>query len=107
MVKRYLLLLVLFGLTAVLLSRCMMWVFGTGHGPSHQMPERTKTIEKDIPEKDARLTLDVPSLFAGEEATLVLTTSRTKNNATLTGTRSLFLSNACGSPKQGMLTTMS
>lgn len=61
------------------------------HGPSHQMPERAKTAEKEIPEKDARFTLDIPPLSAGEEATLVLTASRIRNGAPLTGAMVTFL----------------
>ena len=89
--KRCLLLLFLFGITAVPLSGCMMWMPGTGHGSTHQMPVRAKTIEKEIPEKDARLTVDVPPLTAGEEATLVLTASRIQNGTPLTGAMVNFL----------------
>jgi len=91
MMKRYLLLLVFFGITAVPLSGCMMWMPGMDHGPSHQMPERAKTIEKDIPEKDARLILDVPPLSAGEEATLAFTAGRIRNGAPITGAAVTFL----------------
>ncbi len=99
--KRHLLLLVLSGITTVSLSGCMMWMHGMDHGPSHQMPERAKTIEKEIPEKDARLTLDVPSLSAGEEATLVLTVSRIRNGAPLTGASVVFLIERLRQPAAG------
>jgi hypothetical protein len=101
MMKRYLLLLVLSGITAVPLSGCMMAMPGMGHVPSHQTLEPAKTIEKEIPEKDARLTLDVPPLFTGEEATLVLTASRTKNNALLAGTTVTFLIERLRQPEAG------
>jgi hypothetical protein len=83
--------LFILGILILPLSGCMMWMPGAGHSSSHQMPERAKIIEKEIPEKDARLTLDVPSLSAGEEATLVLTASRIQNGAPLTGATVTFL----------------
>ncbi len=73
------------------LSGCMMAMHGMDHGSSHQMQGHARTIEKEIPEKDARLTLDVPSLSAGEEATLVLTASHIQNSAPLTGAMVTFL----------------
>jgi hypothetical protein len=88
-VKHYALLIL--SILVLSLNGCMMWMPGMGHGPSHQMPERAKTIEKEIPEKDAKLTLDVPSLFVGEEATLVLTASSIRNNTPLTGATVTFL----------------
>lgn len=89
--KRYLLLLVLSGITAVPLSGCMMWMHGMDHGPTHQMPERAKTIEKEIPEKDARLNLDVPSLFTGEDSLVILTASRIRDGTPITGAKVAFL----------------
>lgn len=97
--KHYALLIV--GILALPLSGCMMAMPGMGHGPSHQTLEPAKTIEKEIPEKDARLTLDVPPLFTGEEATLVLTVSRTKNNAPLTGATVTFLIERLRQPEAG------
>ncbi len=78
-----------------------MWMHGMDHGPSHHMPGRAKTIEKEIPEKDARLTLDVPSLSAGEEATLVLTIGRIRNGAPLTGASVVFLIERLRQPAAG------
>jgi hypothetical protein len=97
--KHYALLIV--SILILPLSGCMMWTHGMDHGPSRQSPERAKTIEKEIPEKDARLTLDVPPLFAGEEATLVLTAGRIQNGAPLTGATVTFLIERLRQPEAG------
>jgi hypothetical protein len=87
--KHYVLLIV--GILALPLSGCMMWTHGNDHGSSHQMPERAKTIEKEIPEADARLSLAVPLISAGDEATLILTTSRIQDGTPITGAKVVFL----------------
>ncbi len=78
------------GIYSLLLSGCMMGMHGMDHGPSHQMPGQARTIEKDVPEQDTRLSLDVPPLSAGNEATLVLTAARIQSNAPLTNARVTF-----------------
>ncbi len=79
------------GILALPLSGCMMGMNGLDHGPSHQTTEPAKTIEKEIPEADARLSLDVPPISTAEEATLVLTANRIQNGAPLTGATVTFL----------------
>jgi hypothetical protein len=93
--------LFILGILSLPLSGCMMWMPGMDHGSSHQTPERAKTAEKEIPEKDARLTLDVPPLTAGEEATLVLTAGRIRNGAPLTGATVTFLIERLRQPEAG------
>lgn len=88
-VKYYALLIL--GILILPLSGCMMWTPGMDHGSSHQIPEGAKTIEKEIPEKDTKLTLDVPTLSAGENAILVLTANRLRNGTPLTGATVTFL----------------
>ncbi len=87
--KHYALLIV--GILALALSGCMMAMHGMDHGSSHQMQGHARTIEKEIPEADARLSLDVPLISAGDEATLILTTSRIQDGTPITGAKVVFL----------------
>lgn len=87
--KHYALLIV--GILALPLSGCMMAMHGMDHGPSHQRQGHARTIEKEIPEKDARLTLDVPPISTGDEATLVLSASRIQDGTPITGAKVVFL----------------
>ena len=90
-VKHYAPLIVL-GIFILPLCGCMMGMHGMeDHGPSHKMSERAKTFEKEIHEKDVKLTLDVPALYAEEEAVLVLTASRILDGTPLTGATVTFL----------------
>jgi hypothetical protein len=54
------------------------------------MPERVKTIEKEIPEKDTRLSFDVSTFSTEDEATLVLTASRIGGGMPITGAKAVF-----------------
>ncbi len=49
--------LLIVGVLTLPLSGCMMAMHGMDHGSSHQMQGHARTIEKDIPETDARLSL--------------------------------------------------
>ncbi len=86
--KHYALLIV--GILTLPLSGCMMAMHGD-HGSSHQMQGQARTVEKEIPEKDARLSLDVPPISAGDESTLILTASRIQDGAPITGAKVSFL----------------
>ncbi len=88
--KLYAVTFFILGIFSLPLSGCMMGMHGMDHGSSHQMGH-AKTVEKEIPEQDARLSLDVPALSAGDEATLVLIAGRSLDGTPITGAKVVFL----------------
>ncbi len=87
-VKHYTLLII--GILTLPLSGCMAAMHGTNQGSSHQMQGHARTIEKEIPETDTRLSLDVPPISTGDEATLILTASRIQDGTPITGAKVVF-----------------
>lgn len=89
--RLYTLLFLMFGITLLPLSGCMMWMHGMEHDASSQKQQPAKTVVKEFAEKDVSLSLEVPPFSMGEEATLVLRVSHIQKGTPISGAKVTFV----------------